>query len=39
MLSVPRVTAWCRVLLSEKVRVSGLSKGKGLEQRVMELTD
>ncbi|MBI5536186.1 MAG: ABC transporter ATP-binding protein [Deltaproteobacteria bacterium] len=27
------------LLLSEKIRISGVMKGKGLEQRVMELTD
>ena len=27
------------VLLAEKARISGISKGRGLEQRVMELTD
>jgi ABC-type multidrug transport system ATPase subunit len=27
------------VLLAEKARLSGISKGRGLEQRVMELTD
>jgi ABC-2 type transport system ATP-binding protein len=27
------------VLLAEKARISGVSKGKGLEQRVMELTE
>ena len=27
------------VLLAEKARISGVSKGRGLEQRVMELTD
>jgi len=27
------------LLLQDKVRISGLSKGRGLEQRVMELTD
>ena len=27
------------VLIAEKARISGVSKGRGLEQRVMELTD
>jgi hypothetical protein len=27
------------ILLNEKVRISGVTKGRGLEQRVMELTD
>jgi ABC-2 type transport system ATP-binding protein len=33
------ITASLSVLLQSKVRISGLTKGRGLEKRVMELTD
>ena len=33
------IEAVLRVLLNHRVRISGVTKGRGLEQRVMELTD
>jgi ABC-2 type transport system ATP-binding protein len=33
------IAASLEVLLQNKVKISGLSKGRGLEKRVMELTD
>jgi ABC-type multidrug transport system ATPase subunit len=33
------IEAVLRVLLEQRVRISGVSKGRGLEQRVMEMTD